>query len=293
MICAVAACDRSLPQERVSPAELASEPLNSPPLANEPVAVVKDVRGQVWSAGKLLAIGDVIGLNEAIDARDGRAVLEILEMGEVRIFANTRMRLASKWSLRLLIGKVWCFIGGAMSSQFAVETENAVAGVRGTEFLVSTENEVTEVSVITGTVEVANRQHPAKPLPVSRGHRTRVVADIQPQEVSEFLPTTAAEDWQSLERSLQRLPGDEGTQNGRDDANEPPKREGEGTKQRLKEEGNNIKQRLQDEAKATRRRLAEQERAMRRELERKEKELRQQIEKNEKDDKDAVKDFLK
>lgn len=99
---------------------------------------------------------------------DSAVRLMLNDKSVIDIGANTELSLESlevadkvrRESLRLIVGRVWARVTALFGAgpRFEIETENAVAGVRGTEFIVEvTPDGKTTVSVIDGSVELESR----------------------------------------------------------------------------------------------------------------------------------------
>lgn len=123
--------------------------------------------------------------------RDG-SVLRLGQSSKLRLkMAKTQGKRRKKVKARLFIGRVWAsvtsFFGGK-DNDFEVETDNAVAGVRGTRFSASTsEQGDTTVKVYEGKVLVSN-----EPTYQVKGHsKDNRVEVAGPQEISQ-------DEWESL-----------------------------------------------------------------------------------------------
>lgn len=149
-------------------------------LAQDVVASVIGVRGAVFVAadgGRMqplarnaqLKLGDTIvstGGKAKIALADG-TIVSIGEYTEVRVAAyareggetQTRLRMVAG-VLRLLVAKI------TPAGRFEVETETAIAAVRGTDWVVDANADVTSVAVLAGVVAVSGRDAQAQAIVV-------------------------------------------------------------------------------------------------------------------------------
>jgi len=109
-------------------------------------------------------IGMPVGKGDVVEtARDGIAVISLVDGAEVKLRENTTLSLDSlgkSVSVRLSSGSVFSRVNRRLISGFSVKTETAVMGVRGTEFFVAYGRKIDSyrdvwVCVNTGSVEVA------------------------------------------------------------------------------------------------------------------------------------------
>jgi hypothetical protein len=152
---------------------LALGAITRPLAAQEAVAEVVRVRGQVnktsgtertpLAAGSPLAVGDTVVTADGakVDLRfvDG-SLLTVGPSSQVRIshYAPATGNGQGEALMSLLSGIVKLIVNdGSHWSRFAVESETAVASVRGTEWLVDAGPGTTAVFVLRGSVEVAGR----------------------------------------------------------------------------------------------------------------------------------------
>jgi hypothetical protein len=155
----------------------------------EAVGAVAAVRGAVFvdAGGALqpLAASAPVHEGDAIVTHDGKAkvalddgtIISIAEHTRVRIerverrasVGRTKLALVSG-ALRLLVAKV------APAGNFEVETETAIAAVRGTDWLMEAGPEQTSVALLAGAVAVSSRSPSARSTVVLRlpGHGTDV-----------------------------------------------------------------------------------------------------------------------
>ena len=134
--------------------------------------IAQDVR-----EGSSVQQGDVVETGD-----DSRLELKLPDASALRIGPRARLALtaahfergpARQLSLRLFFGKVWAKVTSAAGGdqRFQIETENAVAGVRGTTFRVDAhEDRSVLVRVYSGTVAV-RRNAPSYARPGDRGRR--------------------------------------------------------------------------------------------------------------------------
>jgi hypothetical protein len=145
----------------------------------------------------------------AADARlmtgaDGLAEVELVRGGRVRLFENTRLKLAPRGeSLELEAGKIWCEIESGRG-RFFVHTERGDARVLGTSFVVekSTDGDA-EVRVLSGIVEVEDAGHRGI-VRVKESQRTRLLLDSAPARISRYDAQADLDDWAQALRKLGR-----------------------------------------------------------------------------------------
>jgi len=115
-----------------------------------------------------LAIGHMVYQDDVVTTGDGsRMELKLKDGSVIRVGPKSRLQLKDayfgksgekKFSAKLLFGRVWSKVSGLVGgdSKFEVETDNAVAGVRGTTFRVdaSTDKSVL-VRVYAGSIAMA------------------------------------------------------------------------------------------------------------------------------------------
>jgi len=147
------------------------------PMAHAAVAGrVLEVRGKAlaWPKGDVtakplvLTVGADVPEGAIIRTAEGatvRLVMQdksLLNLGPSTELRLTRYRVAAKEKkrsvgVRLMAGRLWARVTSVFGGDrnFAVQTENAVAGVRGTEFVVDVDKDgATHVTVLSGAVEV-------------------------------------------------------------------------------------------------------------------------------------------
>lgn len=159
--------------------------------AAEPLAVGSPVRvGDVLETQRRTRLEVRLGDGSALRlGPSSRAVVEQAAFGSGAEARAVRARLA--------VGKVWANVAKAVggAARFEVQTENAVAGVRGTTFRVdaATDRSVV-VRVYSGTVAVAGGRVP-RPEHVPPGERRQVAG---PREVSR-------EEWEKIVTSMMEV----------------------------------------------------------------------------------------
>src|SRR5439155_152146 len=117
------------------------------------------------AAGAPIVTGAVLQPGDTVETQPGgRAEIALPGGSLLRIGENTRLTLSpiparSEFSARLFFGNLWARVHKLVSGEtFRVETENAVAGVRGTEFRVEAGQEQPDlVRVYEGRVQVEAR----------------------------------------------------------------------------------------------------------------------------------------
>ena len=166
-------------------------------------AVVVDAGGDVSQGGKPIVTGQQLSGDEDLVVGKGWAVVDIEDVGQVRLYSQTRMRLGSRdgSSIKLLAGKLWAVIS---AKRFEVETENAVAGVRGTEFVVDKASETTEVRVMEGEVELASKES-RKTQSLRGGQRSRVKGSGSPSSPQKYDPEGDRALWRKIKTFFKSL----------------------------------------------------------------------------------------
>jgi hypothetical protein len=164
----------------------------------EAVGAVAAVRGAVFvdAGGALqpLAASAPVHEGDAIVTHDGKAKVALDDGTIISIAEHTRVRIERververrppggrarlalvSGALRLLVAKV------APAGNFEVETETAIAAVRGTDWLMEAGPEQTSVALLAGAVAVSSRSPSARSTVVLRlpGHGTDVRRDAPP-----------------------------------------------------------------------------------------------------------------
>jgi hypothetical protein len=202
---------------------LAAAPLAAPPA---PAGTVTFLAGDATrSAGgrtEKLAVGSAVRAGDVLETqRRTRLEVKLADQSLLRLGPVSRAVVETaafgrtvedrKVSAKLLVGKVWANVAKAVGGEarFEVQTENAVAGVRGTTFRVdaATDRSVV-VKVYSGTVAVAQG---AAPRPEHAGGKAgkpgrRQVAG--PQEVSREQWERIVTSMMSVRVSAEGVPGE-------------------------------------------------------------------------------------
>jgi len=184
---------------------LAAPRASPPPLghisAAEGTVLIKHAVGDIAGTFVLTgpgAIGATVEPGDILETQDrSRVEIEFPDRSVLRLGPGAKLELveahfagaraARKLTARLLLGKLWAKVTSALHGEdrFHVETENAVAGVRGTTFRVDANRDKSVlVRVYDGEVAVAKNA----PRPEESGERREVEG---PQEVTR-------EQWEKL-----------------------------------------------------------------------------------------------
>ncbi len=159
-----------------------------------------------------LRIGAAVGQGDTLETREGaRLEIRFADGSVLRLGPGAKLQLSEahfggrtgrKLSARLFLGKLWAKVTSAIQGEqkFQVETENAVAGVRGTTFRVdANQDKSVLVRVYDGEVAVAQGAPAGAP---KQGERREVPG---PQEVTR-------DQWEKLVgRQMQILISADGT----------------------------------------------------------------------------------
>jgi hypothetical protein len=159
-----------------------------------------------------LRIGAAVGQGDTLETREGaRLEIRFADGSVLRLGPGAKLQLSEahfggragrKLSARLFLGKLWAKVTSAIQGEqkFQVETENAVAGVRGTTFRVdANQDKSVLVRVYDGQVAVAQSAPAGAP---KQGERREVPG---PQEVTR-------DQWEKLVgRQMQILISADGT----------------------------------------------------------------------------------
>jgi hypothetical protein len=138
-----------------------------------------------------LSVGAAVGQGDTIATDpESRLELKFSDASIIRIGAKAKLQLTEahfgggptkrKLTARLFFGNLWAKVTSAIQgeSKFAVETENAVAGVRGTTFRVdANDDKSVRVAVYDGAVAVAKPGDVAAAKPGER-HEVEGPAEI-------------------------------------------------------------------------------------------------------------------
>lgn len=140
--------------------------------AQDAVGEVVRIQGHVaktrGSGETALALGDKVALGDSIvTGEDGKVDLRFADGSLLTVGPSSRVEVArfapeagggGEALLSLLSGIIKLIVNdGTRWGRFAVQTETAVAAVRGTEWLVEAAKDTSAVLVLSGTVEVAGR----------------------------------------------------------------------------------------------------------------------------------------
>lgn len=138
------------------------------------------------AAGASVAVGDTV-----VTAGGAKVDLRFVDGSLLTVGPSSRVEVAryapeatggqAEALLSLLSGIVKLIVNdGARWSRFAVETETAVASVRGTEWLVDAAKGTSAVFVLRGSVEVAGRSAEGGSVTLGPGQGTDVAAGAAP-----------------------------------------------------------------------------------------------------------------
>ena len=124
--------------------------------------IASHVEGTVTRAGEPVIEGQNLHAGDVIETADGRIEVQLPTGTMLRLGENSKLTLGEpqkKFSARLWLGNVWAKVHKLLAGDtFEVETENAVAGVRGTEFRVeAAPGQEDLVRVYEGAVQVDGR----------------------------------------------------------------------------------------------------------------------------------------
>jgi hypothetical protein len=185
----------------------------APAAGPQPAGSVTFVAGEATrSAGgktEKLAVGSLVYAGDLLQTqRRTRLEVKLSDQSVLRLGPVSRATVEQatfgasvedrKVSAKLVVGKVWANVAKAVGgdARFEVQTENAVAGVRGTTFRVdaSTDKSVV-VKVYSGTVAVAGGRIPRPEHGGAQGERRQVPG---PQEVSR-------EEWEKIVTAMMQV----------------------------------------------------------------------------------------
>jgi hypothetical protein len=135
------------------------------------VSVVGEVELDDGSATRALARFDEVPLGATVITHaDSLATLRLPEGSQLRLAPETRLTIGTltvsqpvarrSVRLRLVVGRIWAGVMNLFGKEasFDVETENAVAGVRGTAFWVSTGEGGDEYVLDHGSLQVSSKE---------------------------------------------------------------------------------------------------------------------------------------
>jgi len=143
-----------------------------PPVIGEVVAVRGAVFFDAGTVQQPLVVKAPVHRGDSIVSAAGKAQIGLLDGTIISVGENSRVRVADydasgagtrarlglvSGVLRLLVNKI------SPSGHFEVETETAVAAVRGTDWVIEATPEKTAVAIVTGVVAVSGRAAPASP----------------------------------------------------------------------------------------------------------------------------------
>jgi len=174
------------------------EPTETPATEAAPAAgaTILKLEGELWQGDRQLKAGDGITLDADFEVRSGRAMVGLEDGSTISIYPKTRLRLVSSKLLRLWLGKIWATIAPQEDSAFSIETDNAVAGVRGTRFLVERTTKRTRVAVSAGKVAVHARKTPDKEILLEAGQQSSVEGEAAASAPVKFDPTPEEKSWE-------------------------------------------------------------------------------------------------
>ncbi|MGH6940739.1 FecR family protein [Hypericibacter sp.] len=163
--------------------------------AQDAVGEVVRIQGHVaktrGSGETALAAGDKVAVGDSIvTGEDGKVDLRFTDGSLLTVGPSSRVEVArfapkagggsGEALLSLLSGIIKLIVDdGTRWGRFAVQTETAVAAVRGTEWLVEAAKDTSAVLVLSGTVEVASRS-PGPVFKLGPGQGTDIKAGAAP-----------------------------------------------------------------------------------------------------------------
>lgn len=163
--------------------------------AQDVVGEVARIQGHVTKAQgggeTVLATGAKISVGDSIvTGEDGKVDLRFTDGSLLTVGPSSRVEVArfapkagggsGEALLSLLSGIIKLIVDdGSRWGRFAVQTETAVAAVRGTEWLVEAAKDTSAVLVLSGTVEVASRS-PGPVFKLGPGQGTDIKAGAPP-----------------------------------------------------------------------------------------------------------------
>jgi len=124
------------------------------------------VEGAVTARDAPLSAGDMLKAGDTVETREcGRVEISVPGGTVIRMGESSRLTLLAAtphktFSARLVLGNLWLRVHKLLASEkFEVETESAVAGVRGTEFRIEVAQDQPDLlRVYEGAVAVEGRQ---------------------------------------------------------------------------------------------------------------------------------------
>ena len=152
----------------------------------EGAATVRPQSADEWAPiekGVTLNVGDTV--KTASDARlrilmHNRSVVDLGADSEIRLKFISGPPQQRRVGLRAILGRLWARVAtGAGEDRFEVETDNAVAGVRGTSFFMDVGSEGnTSVTVSAGSVQMAGLD--VEPFMLGAMQRTLMRRGVKP-----------------------------------------------------------------------------------------------------------------
>jgi hypothetical protein len=189
--------------------------------AASPAGSVTFVAGEATrsAAGKAqkLAVGTAVFQGDVLETqRRTRLEVKLADGSVLRLGPSSRAAVQAaafgktveerKVSAKLLVGKVWANVAKAVGGEqrFEVQTENAVAGVRGTTFRVDAATDASVVvKVYSGTVAVASGPIPR---PEHQGEgRTEVAKDKPARRQIAGPQQVTREQWEKIVTSMMEV----------------------------------------------------------------------------------------
>jgi hypothetical protein len=161
-------------------------------IAAEIVGSVLAVRGEAFSdAGGVLqplVANAPVAQGATIVTHDGKAKIALEDGSIVSVGENTRVRIGMeerkprgvKAGLALVSGALRLLVRATPSGSFEVETETAIAAVRGTEWIMEAASAQTSVALLRGRVSVAGREGGSAVVLQNPGHGTDVKRGAAP-----------------------------------------------------------------------------------------------------------------
>jgi hypothetical protein len=171
--------------------------------AGEKVAsgTVIEASGEVSCNGEPIGPGDEVFSGDTIKIEKGRLEIDVLGVGRVRVFSDTKLELGGKAherSIALATGMVWAFVTKLSGDSFEIEGQHAVAGVRGTEFIVESTDDGDDVRVVKGDVDVAAKHEREKRHRVKGGERMHTKRRESPSSAEHYDHASDHARWENL-----------------------------------------------------------------------------------------------
>ncbi len=156
------------------------------------------------AGGKELVEGSELRAIDVVQVASGGLVeLVLARGGTLRVFPDTELALGARGeSVALERGKVWCLPESGKGS-FVVTTETATVRVLGTSFVVDATSEITDVRVVSGSVEVEDSEgHGVVRLQQDEG--TRVARGESPSPPRRASTSADENEWERFLDELMR-----------------------------------------------------------------------------------------